>query len=623
MEEDVLGYIESKFHQVKRANATNVNVACCFCNEPPEKRGRLYINVDPNADPPGLFMCHLCGERGAINKLRKHFGDPVIREEDSGATIGENFRRIMSAATDYFVERLGENEEAFKYLRYDRGLEFDAIEKHQLGWADGHLKEHLLAEGFALSDLIDSGLVTKSGRDFLYGHITIPYHVSGNVLSIRGKEIGGKYLTPPGHKARLFNSDCTWEDPERAVICEGEFDAMVIEQLGIPAVGVPGAGTWQDAWTPYVEDITRIYICFDPDDAGRTGAEKLSTKLGGRAKIVALPEDQPGNDVSDWIVGQGHTLEDFEFLLVRSRGGLLITARESYEEWLNVEGNPERVGLKLGYPLLDMQIKPGIMPGQVIVVTAKTNAGKTLFLINTFHRMMMEKPDIRILFLSLEQTRNEWFERARKIHRFYDLDASETDTVNLWQNRFLIIDKNRVAKEELISSLDQYEYEMGQKPDLVAIDYFGYFARGYKGESYDRSSQAIMDLKEIGKEYKVPFITPNQVNRGTQAGEKPGLSAGRDSGVVEETADLMMSLWTADQIHNRQQSERTGVVTVEVDKVRGTGAGAKIDMQLGPLTCVLVPKGDPEYSRAAEEYRLYKDGEHFDAVIERWRNGNR
>ena len=64
-QDDALSYIQSKNIPYKRAGANDINIACVFCNEDPQKRGRLYINVDPTQEVPGLFMC-LAGETEVI-----------------------------------------------------------------------------------------------------------------------------------------------------------------------------------------------------------------------------------------------------------------------------------------------------------------------------------------------------------------------------------------------------------------------------------------------------------------------------------------------------------------------------------------------------------------------------
>ena len=622
---DVLEYVQSKFPTVKQASANEVNVACPFCGEDPGKRGRLYINVDPSMDPPGLFHCKLCDERGAINKIRKHFGDPILTDDDSDLKrLTPKVQQIIQFAAEYYHELLFEQEEAYDYLRFERGLSPETIKRFKLGWADGSLRGRLLDKGFDLGDCIRSGLLRSKGNDFLWEHITIPYRVNGSIVQVRGKAIGGKYLTPPNSKARLFNSDTTY-DADTVLVSEGEFDAMVLEQLGFNAVAAPGAGTWQDEWTGYLDGAKRVYTVFDADEQGVKGAERVQTKLP-RARIVKIPEvwndAEDGKqaslaDVSDLVVKHGKSKQDFDFWIVQAKGGMLVTVDEAYQEWLEIEGNPNLAGMKLGYEVVDTMIRPGLLPAQIMITLAKTGVGKTISMLNMFHRMTMEQPEKKILFVSLEQTRNEWFERARRIHRFYNLHGDNQSTLEWYRHRLMLVDKNRVSEEQLCSCIEQFEFDMGQKPDLVAVDYLGYWARSYKGDPYERTSTAVHAMKAIAKEYRVPFYAPHQVSRIAEPGKEPDLNAARDSGVVEETADFVFVLWAPDQKKGMSRDEQSGEIQFKILKSRHGGVGSKMLLQFAPLCLTMIPKNDTLYQRAKNDHDYALRGLDFDEAIER------
>jgi archaellum biogenesis ATPase FlaH len=617
--DSIEAYLTSKGLALKQAGNNNVHTACVFCGEDQGKRGRLYINIDPTAEPPGLFFCHLCGVRGAMNKLRKHFGDPVVRDDDPNAKEAEASYRthdVLQAAAAYYHELLSERDDVLRWLRDERGLSIETIIKHQIGWADGSLRQHLLTKDFTITEMMKTGLVDQNGRDFLLAHVTIPYHAAGNVVLIRGKEMGGKYRTPPGQKGRLFNPDVTW-GAEQIVVTEGEFDALVLEQLGYAAVGVPGATSWQDSWNGYFTEAKKVYVCFDNDAPGMAGAEKVARAIGPSSRIVRMPEALPGeskNDPSEWIVKKGHGKDDFQLLLVKSRGGHLLSVHDAYAEWLDVKS---LTGIQLGYEMIDKKLEPGLLPTQVMIVLAKTGAGKTIWTLNTFHRMVLAKPDVRILFVSLEQTRSEWFERARRIYRFYNLAARDTDVLGFFEDRLMLIDKNRVSEEELVGCIEQYEFELGHKPDLVAIDYLGYWSRAYKGEPYERTSKAVMALKAIAKEHRIAILAPHQVSRVVKFGEGMEADAGRDSGVVEETADFLLTLWAEDSRAGKTPEEKSGIVNLKIGKSRHGGTGTQCQLQFAPLSLAMIPVGDVLHSQARAELEHSSVGDGFEESLYR------
>lgn len=262
---------------------------------------------------------------------------------------------------------------------------------------------------------------------------------------------------------------------------------MVMEQLGFAAIGVPGANAWQDNWDDYFADTRRIYIALDPDDVGHRAAEKLRAKLAPRSRIIDLPvpDDADPKDVDpSWLAQKGLlTKELIDDLLAKSSGSLLVTVDEavaSHAELANLSG------IRFGVPELDDFITPGLLPTQVMVFLARSGLGKTLLCLNLMQLMAMEQPDMKFFFVSLEQTRSEWWERARRIHRFYNLDSDDAGAMAFWRERLLIADQNRMNEDTLLALLDEYRYEMGKAPDVIFLDYLGYWAQSFRGERYDR-----------------------------------------------------------------------------------------------------------------------------------------
>lgn len=597
MSADVLSYVQSKARgAVKRASANEVHVACFFCNEDPEKRGRLYINVDPGADIPGLFFCHRCQAKGSLVSLKKHFGDAV----DTADTKASHRREILASAAAYYHECLSEHPTIIKWLRSERGLSLDTISQHQLGWADGKLVQHLRDQGFALSDIVETGLANERGHDFFQDHVIIPYISAGNVVMLRGKEIGGKYLTPPGQKTRLFNSDVVWH-AQSVVVTEGEFDCLIAQQWGFNAVGVPGANTWQESWDEYFSSVPRIYLVFDPDEAGRRGAEKIKERLSPRVRIVDLevPPDMEESlvDLSWHAVHGGLTKEGFENLIAAARGGLLVTVADAIVHHTEMQA---MIGMKFGVPELDAAMMPGLLQTQVMTVLARSGVGKTLWLINHSYRMAQAQPELKFFFVSLEQTRGEWWERARRVYRFYNLDATDRDAAEFWQSRFLMVDKNRLDEETLVSLIGEFEYEMGASPHVLMLDYVGYWAQAFRGKRYDRTSDASAALKAIAKEHNVAIIAPHQLSRKNEWGDEPGDDA-RDSGVLLETSDHLITLWNPDDKIGTPIMDRKGEIHCRIQKSRHGGKGVHFRYQWAPMSLVMVPYTDPLRARAETE----------------------
>jgi CHC2 zinc finger/Toprim-like len=127
---------------------------------------------------------------------------------------------------------------------------------------------------------------------------------------------GLKMLTSPGGHAELYGWERVLANPEQIVICEGEFDRLVLESRGFGAVtSTGGALTFRPEWAEAFREIPNVYICFDNDDAGRAGAERVA-RLIPNAKILRLPEEVgEGGDVTDFFVRLGRSREEFIHLL--------------------------------------------------------------------------------------------------------------------------------------------------------------------------------------------------------------------------------------------------------------------------------------------------------------------
>jgi hypothetical protein len=102
-------------------------------------------------------------------------------------------------------------------------------------------------------------------------------------------------------------------------------DCLLANQLGYNAItGTTGVGTFPAEWAKYFTG-KRVIICFDIDEAGKAGADrvaKLLSKYVSMMKIIELPLDinkYPGGDFTDYIIKEGHTKQEFNKLLKQTK----------------------------------------------------------------------------------------------------------------------------------------------------------------------------------------------------------------------------------------------------------------------------------------------------------------
>lgn len=153
--------------------------------------------------------------------------------------------------------------------------------------------------------------------------ITIPvFGPERDVLGFRYAKITGDEpgevdtISEFGLDPELYGWDTLMRAPQRVVVCDGEFDRLILEANGFAAVtSTAGAETFPEEWLPFFEPVKHVYICFRRSLAGTVAAKKIR-RLLPRASIVTLPpEVGTTGTVTDFFVGLGRTRIDFEVLL--------------------------------------------------------------------------------------------------------------------------------------------------------------------------------------------------------------------------------------------------------------------------------------------------------------------
>jgi KaiC/GvpD/RAD55 family RecA-like ATPase len=622
-ETDLVGYLVSKGVQPHRAAGAEVRVHCMFCIDgDPKGRGKLYLNTET-----WLWDCKRCGETGNRKKLMNHFGD---EDTLTHAGLDPAVRlRILKETADIAHDMLLGNEEMLEYL-LSRGLSPETIERRKYGYVPRNVGlSHMLPsrEKFTYKDLIGTGLILLNGSEFFNHHILIPFYSHGQVVQIRAKQPEGKYLTLGGDAVRLYNQDALHGALD-AFVTEGEFDADMVEQAfmesGLPrlqstaVVGLSGASAWPDGLVESFDGCRRVFIGLDPDEMGKRHAEKLAKEIGNRARVLRLPEELPKCDWTDFLKPKseknphgGHTWRDVQRLMAEAdlSGKRMFSVSDAHAKW--DKRNESAPGLKLGWASMDAILRPGLKPGQVLIPLAKTGTGKSVFMSNIAHNLA----DRFVLYVSLELTAEEIFEHLRRIHRFWFPAATE-DERDLYYANLRIVDQNRIGKGDLKEYIQEYTDLVGRKPEVVMVDYLQYYSRGFRGDQYTRVSDATMELKAVAKEDACVMIVPSQVNRGAEDGKPLTADDARDSGVIEETGDFVMSLFRPDQQVNKdgEMAMQTGAFNAGVLKSRHGGKGRVFNLKMSLMSLAIVDlKFDPVAStRVDQENTLYRQGLHYD-----------
>ena len=176
-------------------------------------------------------------------------------------------------------------------------------------WDDSNLDgvmalEYLEARGLTPQTVRGSHLGVVSdplpGHEHVKGMLSLPYMSQrGEALALRFRCIQehdckankhGKYMSLPHEPGRIYNVQGLKSAGQELHVTEGEFDCLTLSQCGLPAIGLPGASTWNGAIRNVLAGYPILTVWADPDAAGMALWGRLSRSIH-RARLVPLKMD--------------------------------------------------------------------------------------------------------------------------------------------------------------------------------------------------------------------------------------------------------------------------------------------------------------------------------------------
>ncbi|MBZ0298740.1 MAG: toprim domain-containing protein [Anaerolineae bacterium] len=204
----------------------------------------------------------------------------------------EDWQRAARQVVNVAEETLWstEGEPALHYLLEQRGLTTTTIRKARLGYIPGDFREWREI----------AGLSVPCG-------IAIPWFASDALWAVKVRRAYGlpKYVQIAGGSTHgLYNAD-TLHLNTVAMFCEGEFDALLVQQeagnLVSPVTLGSATARLTSCWYGMLVGHRTIYVSYDRDQAGKRGTERL-LNLSPRFRELLLPH---GKDISDFYLNGG------------------------------------------------------------------------------------------------------------------------------------------------------------------------------------------------------------------------------------------------------------------------------------------------------------------------------
>lgn len=236
------------------------------------------------------------------------------------------------------------------------------------------------------------------------------------------------------------------------------------------------------------------------------------------------------------------------------------------------------------------KITGGLENGELIVIGSRPSMGKTTFINNIMHYAGRQINKRSVLFFSLENSMDkvvsQLLSRASRVDQekikkggINDIEAKklkegvkDIESLNLFIN-----DNPRITPFEIRNKIIEFqenEDESLRDIGLVVIDNLQLISLpGYDGQRVNEISDIAKFFKILAREFNIPIVITSQLNRQLEQrpNKRPFLSDLRDSGVIEDVADIVCFLYR-DEVYN-PESPSQGITEVIVAKQRSGPLG--------------------------------------------------
>ena len=250
-------------------------------------------------------------------------------------------------------------------------------------------------------------------------------------------------------------------------------------------------------------------------------------------------------------------------------------------------------GLPTGFRELDNMLS-GLQKSDLIILAARPSMGKTTLALD-ISRMAAVIHDKSVLIFSLEMSSqqlvdrmlsaesrvNAWNLRTGNLSSDRDFSQLRDSLDKLAKAKIFIDDQAGNSIVRMKSLARRIKAEKGV--DLIVVDYLQLMTTSKTYDSMvNQVTEISRSLKSLAKELDVPVLALSQLNRAVESrGGKPRLSDLRDSGSIEQDADVVMFIHREDK--GKDESEKTNIAEILIEKHRN-GPTGKVDLYFDEKT---------------------------------------
>ena len=264
-------------------------------------------------------------------------------------------------------------------------------------------------------------------------------------------------------------------------------------------------------------------------------------------------------------------------------------------------------GIPTGFTDLDYRTA-GMQPSDLVLIAARPSMGKTAFVLNIAQYVAFKK-NLPVVIFSLEMSKEQLVNRMFSLESSVDAQKLRTGQLNdqdwerliesagvIGRSKLMIDDTPGISISELRSKCRKLKLEHGLS--MIIIDYLQLMSGSGRSDSRQQEiSDISRALKSVARELNVPVLALSQLSRAVEQrpDHRPMLSDLRESGAIEQDADVVMFIYRDDYYNH--DTDRKGVSEIIIAKQRNGPIGT---VELAWL---------PEYTKFANLERARKSEE--------------
>ena len=634
-------YIESITSKSKGANM----YICPICGSGTGHNHTGALSIDRKN--PNRFKCFSCGLSGDIFDLVgavENITDPLEQLKRAGELYGIEITGRATAGEDYNYNEVAQNQpknERYTHMNIHAYTYTHTEAEGSLAYyreCQSHLRETDYHTQRGISDGVANRFMlgydsqyTKSTGGAVWQALIIPTGYNSYVARNTDQQADSKSRYRKTGQATPLNWKALQSAIQPIFIVEGEIDALSIIEVGGEAIGLGSTANIDLFINNYVKKhkpTQPLVLALDNDEKGQQATEKLERALE-ELGLTTYRHNPAGEykDANEALIKDREAFTQAVAHAERLEEEALEAEREEYaktsayshlQEFINgIAESVNTPATATGFTALDSILDGGLYEG-LYILGAITSLGKTTLALQIADQIADSGKDV--LIFSLEMARAELM--SKSISRLTLLDVLENngDISNAKTNRgitagarwtnysqtekdliqraissygeyaphiFIHEGIGDIGTEYIRETVRKHKLFTGQAP-VVLVDYVQILApHDVRATDKQNTDKAVLELKRISRDYKIPVIGISSFNRASYK-EEVSLEAFKESGSLEYGSDVLIGLQlkgAGKKDFNNTEAKRKNPREIElvILKNRNGKTGEKVELEYYPL----------------------------------------